>query len=110
MKFAAARFIVLTAAWLVAAELGLRRYVPDDFFWAEVARSRDPIRALFIGTSRTAAAIDAEAFRASLPDSRVTVINAGRGFVTPSEFLLALRNTLRDRPETLRGTVLFVHP
>lgn len=109
MKIAAtARFIALTVAWLAVAEAGLRRYVPNDFFWEEVTRSRGAIRALFIGTSRTAAAIDEDAFRASLPDSRVTVVNAGRGFVTPVEFFLALRNTLRDRPETLRDTVLFI--
>ena len=104
----AARFVFLTAVCLLVIELALRRYVPDDFFWKAVAQSPRPVDVLFIGSSRTAAAIDPGTFAASLPGSAVTVVNAGTGFVTPAEFFLALRNTLRDQPQTLRDTVLAI--
>jgi hypothetical protein len=86
----------------------LRRYAPTFFFWDAVDRSPHPIAVLFAGTSRTAAAIDADVFRQLDSTAAGTTVNAGAGYVTPAEIYLAVRNALRERPGLLQGTVLFV--
>lgn len=87
------------------------RVRPDEHVWWEpLLEAGPPVRALFVGSSRTDAAIDAAAFDAALgpaPDGAITV-NMGRAYSTVVEQLLGLRNAFAARPERLRGCVVFV--
>jgi hypothetical protein len=100
--------VALAAVALMAIELGARRYAPARAFWDEVRQSPRAVDVLFVGTSRTASAVDAEAFAAPGHGAGLAVINAGTGFATPAEFFLALRNTLAEQPDVLRGATVAI--
>jgi hypothetical protein len=96
-------------------ELGVRRWVQQrplhwDGLESVVVAGGAP-DFLFLGTSRVAAAIDADVF-ARDAGSRVgraaRAVNLGIGHYTLTMHYLGARDLLRDHPDALRGTTVFI--
>ena len=110
-----AQWLVIPLAVAVGVELGMRRWIrsrPVDF-WDRVQQVADdgPIDFLFIGSSRTAAAIDEDAF-AEAASARlgrpVRAVNVGMGWSQLPQHWMGLRNLLERHPDALRGATVFI--
>ena len=65
-------------------------------------------RFIFIGTSRVAQAVVAEAFIAELRPADAAALNLGRGYSTLVEHFFGLRRLAAASPSGLRGTIVLV--
>jgi hypothetical protein len=108
-------------AWVVAplsvfggAAMIVRRTVDRVPLWyaaADRVADRDEVRALFVGSSRTAAAIAASAFERAAgqrASRRVRSLNLGRGASTLVEHYFGIRRLFERHPDHLRGVQVFV--
>jgi hypothetical protein len=110
-----AQWLVIPLAVAVGVELGMRRWIRNKpvLFWDHVQQVADegPIDFLFIGSSRTAAAIDEDAF-AEAASARlgrpVRAVNVGMGWSQLPQHWMGLRNLLERRPDALRGATVFL--
>jgi hypothetical protein len=85
--------------------------VPQWYRAAERIAAQEPVRALFVGSSRVQAAIVPRAFEeavAARGEGRRRSLNLARGHTTDAEHYLGLRRVLAGDPAHLRGVVVFV--
>lgn len=116
--FGRAQWLIIPCLVFAAAELVARhRAAVGDlelslFMGQAVQAARSgPLDYLFVGTSRVAAAIDAEVFADEVSRRQpraARVVNMGTGYSTLPQHYLGLRRLVRDYPESLRGCVVFV--
>jgi hypothetical protein len=100
--------LLLPLCVLALAEAGARGWSAREKRWydrAAVQLSRGPVGALFIGSSRVAAAIDENAWNAAASE---TAINLGQGFSTYQEHYFGLRDLIAQYPERFRGAAIFI--
>lgn len=101
--------VVAAGTVLVGAEWLARRAVdrvPRWYAAAEVVAGREPVDFVFVGSSRTGAALFSPAFEREVrkrTGRRVRVLNLGLGYSTTIEHYLGVRNLLAEHPEHLRG-------
>ncbi|HET9317462.1 MAG TPA: hypothetical protein VFQ51_17855, partial [Vicinamibacteria bacterium] len=84
--------------------------VPSWYRAAERIAAREPVGAVFFGSSRTQAAVVPRAFDAALAARgapRARSLNLGRGYTTDAEHYLGLRRLLSANPDHVRGMVVF---
>jgi hypothetical protein len=107
-------WLLVPAATLGLAEAGVRRSVDRVPTWYRAGArigAREPLRALFVGSSRVQSAITSRAFDdvlAARGRGGGRSLNFGRGGTTPAEHYLGLRLVLEGNPHHLRGVVVFI--
>jgi len=83
-------------------------------YWYEMAENVakvETLDALFVGSSRVAAAIDVSIFQEKLSDKtgkRINVLNLGIGYSTPMEHFLGLRNLWEKYPGNLNNCIVLI--
>jgi hypothetical protein len=85
--------------------------VPLWYAAAGVVASREDVGFLFVGSSRTGAAVATWAFERQVRRAgaaRGRALNLGRGYSTTVEHYLGLRDLMAEHPERLRGLTVFV--
>ena len=108
-----AQWVVLPLLVLGLAEAFVRATadrVPSWYGAADWLAQREPVKAIFVGSSRVQAAILPSAFERVLAETgrpQGIALNLGRGYTTDSQHYLGLRNLLAKRPEALRGVTVF---
>jgi hypothetical protein len=107
------QWLVIPGLTLGLAEAYVRTTVDRVPTWyraAERIAGEEPLRALFIGSSRVQASITPRAFDEALAargQAPGRSLNLGRGHTTDSEHYLGLRRVLAADPAHLRGVVVF---
>ena len=84
--------------------------VPSWYRAAEQIAAREPVGAVFFGSSRAQAAIVPRAFDEALAAGgvpRARSLNLGRGYTTDAEHYLGLRRLLTAHPRHAQGIVVF---
>jgi hypothetical protein len=107
-------WLLIPAVTLGLAEACVRRSVDRVPTWyrggARIGE-REPLRALFVGSSRVQSAIAPRAFDEALAArgrGGGRSLNFGRGGTTPAEHYLGLRLLLEGNPDHLRDVVVFI--
>ena len=106
-------WVLLPVAILVALEVVIRGTGLVKSSWSrveQIARERK-IDYLFVGTSRTWAAINEEAFEqehAQLTGREVRAVRAGIGNSTNAQHVRGIRNVLAAVPRAFEGSVVFL--
>jgi hypothetical protein len=107
-------WVVIPVLVFGAADRFVRHTVDRVPLWyaaADALAAEGPVDVVFIGNSRTAAAIPVDAFEQAVADRtgrRIRAINMGRGGATFAAHYFGLRNLIERHPESLRGTTVFV--
>ena len=103
------KFIVLFFIPFLVIEIGVRSwdYVQKSFYRG-AARSVEAkkVDAIFVGSSRVAASIDAKYFTKISKFNNV--LNLGQGFSTIHEHYLGLRNLFAAYPNKMKGVTIFL--
>ena len=108
-----AQWVVLPLLVLGLAEAFVRSTadrVPSWYGAADRLAQREPVKVIFVGSSRVQAAILPSAFEQVLAEAgrpRATTLNLGRGYTTDLQHYLGLRNLLTERPDAMRGVTVF---
>src|SRR3954463_15803562 len=79
-------FCTLVLLLMAGFEIFARvRFPRQSAFWSAVDYADRPIDVLFVGSSRVAAAVDVDAFKAET-SADLYVVNAAGGYSTPAEY------------------------
>jgi len=110
----AAGFLVGLLAILYVANLqGGKKRIREDIWFTPIAGNGvgHTADALFLGTSRVSASIQAAVFDQILSQTlhhQIQSANLGMGGSTTSEYVLGLRRVQELNPEAIRGSVVFI--
>lgn len=110
----AAEWILIPFIVFLAAEWMVRAWTtPRPLFWDHVVKvaQTGTVNAVFIGSSRVAAAIDDQTFQSEMSlqtGQPIRALNLGTGYSTLGEHWLGLRNLLDQHPEFGRSLVVFI--
>lgn len=109
-----AQWILIPAIVFALGESTVQQWCsPRPLFWdqARPAAQTGRLDAVFIGSSRVAAAIDPAIVASAVTDASgqpVLSVNVGTGFSTLQEHRLGLRNYLESHADAGRGLVVFI--
>ena len=109
-----AQWILIPAVVFAVAESMIQKWcAPRPLFWDQAlsAARTGRLDAVFIGSSRVAAAIDPAIVASAVADASgqpVLSVNVGTGFSTLQEHRLGLRNYFESHPVAGRGLVVFI--
>ena len=109
-----AQWILIPAMVFGVGEYSVKQWcAPRPLFWdqARPAARTGRLDAVFIGSSRVAAAIDPAIVASAVTDASgqpVLSVNVGTGFSTLQEHRLGLRNYLESHADAGRGLVVFI--
>jgi hypothetical protein len=86
--------------------------LPINDFYGEMHKvfNSDPVKYIFIGTSRVGCSINPSVFSQSVcaGDRQDVSINMGRGYSTLVEHLFGVRDVARNYPDKFKGVVVFL--
>jgi hypothetical protein len=102
--------ILLFALFVFVLNETISRLFIDDIYYQRIntyqeAYEADHVDYLFIGSSTTAAAINAEIFKTS---DQTVAVNAARGYSTPSIHYNALKRLVSTKKDGLKGTIVLL--
>jgi hypothetical protein len=112
------QWLVIPVLLFVVLESRVRQWAAANkwnaSFWSVKERSQranPPVKYYFLGSSRVAAAVDEKAFEAEMGRQLghpVQALNLGAGYSCLAQDYLYLRNLLRQHPDDLRDSVVFL--
>lgn len=108
------QWVLVPLLVLLTVEILLRRSDIPEAQWysrAQVIAARGRVDFLFVGTSKVAAALVEQCFDRDLQavlHRPVVSINLGRGYSTPQQHYLGLRNLFQRYPQSLHGVTVLL--